>query len=85
MGALSGGRGGHKAVRLFPGLCQTVKPFRKIKHSLRSNSFIFLNITVFPKPETARTALYAARPPNKARQKVAPTTDSITLPPVLRK
>lgn len=37
------------------------------------------------KPETARTALYAARPPNKARQKVAPTTDSITLPPALRK
>ena len=52
---------------------------------IRSNSFIFLNITVFPKPETARSALYAARPPNKARQKVAPTTDSITLPPVLRK
>lgn len=37
------------------------------------------------KPETARTALYAARPPDKARQKVAPTTDSITLPPALRK
>lgn len=36
-------------------------------------------------PETARTALYAARPPDKARQKVAPTTDSITLPPALRK
>lgn len=36
-------------------------------------------------PETAGTALYAARPPDKARQKVAPTTDSITLPPALRK
>lgn len=36
-------------------------------------------------PETARTALYAARPADKARQKVAPTTDSITLPPALRK
>lgn len=32
-----------------------------------------------------QAALYAARPPDKARQKVAPTTDSITLPPVLRK
>lgn len=32
-----------------------------------------------------QAALYAARPPDKARQKVAPTTDSITLPPALRK
>ena len=85
MGALSGGRGGHNAVRYFAGLRQTATTIREMKNSLRSNSFISLNITVRHKPETARTALYAARPPDKARQKVAPTTDSITLPPALRK
>ena len=36
-----------------------------MKNSLRSNSFISLNITVRHKPETARTALYAAAQPIK--------------------